>query len=325
MGGGKHPLPMELRHFQPIQHVAVIVNPASGGAEAPLRALNDALADYESTLQVTQTAQDAARFSREAVARGADLIIAYGGDGTISQVLDGLDGAAVPVLILRGGTGNVMADELMLPEGIPDSLALIAGGEAWARPIDLGIVNQAVRFVLRCGCGLEVQTLQETVHDQKSSWGKLAYAGGLWKGLSGHPTLDFRIWLDAAAEPITASGVSLTVANAGRIGAGPLRIAPTVSVEDGLLDVCLIEEASLETVMEFFLPGLAGAPTPPGSLQAPSLIRVQQAKRIRVETGTPVPFHVDGEVKGNTPFEIEVSPAAAWVVVAPGSAGESGA
>ncbi len=162
---------------------------------------------------------------------------------------------------------------------------------------------------------LEVKALQETVYEGKSDWGKLAYAGGLWKALSGQEPIDFRIWIDDATEPIEESGIALTVANAGRIGAGSLQISPTVSMSDGLLDVCLIEKAALRTVMELISSNLPGGNTPATSLETPSLIRVQQAKRIRVETGTPVEFQADGEVIGMTPFEIEVRPAAAWVVV----------
>ena len=216
-----------------LRKIAVIVNPASGGSEAPLRELNEALATFESTIQVTQTADDGMRFCREAVSEGVDLIIVYGGDGTISQVLDGLDGSEIPLLILRGGTGNLIADELNLPVGVPETLALFADGEAWARPVDLGMINQTTCFVLRCGCGLEVRALQETVHEGKSDWGKLAYAGGLLKALSGQEPIDFRIWIDDATEPIEESGIALTVANAGRIGAGTLQISPTVSMSDG--------------------------------------------------------------------------------------------
>jgi len=308
---------MEQRRVIPIKKIAVIVNPASGGSEAPLRALNEALATFESTVQVTQSVEDGARFSREAVSREVDLILVFGGDGTVSQVVDGLGGSAIPLLILRGGTGNLIADELNLPASIPENLALFADGKAWVRPVDLGIVNRKTRFILRCGCGLEVKALQETAYARKADWGKLAYAEGLLKGLSGHASIDFRIWIDESSEPIEESGVSLTVANAGRIGAGTLLISPTVSMSDGLLDDCLIQTASLKTVMEFFLSGLSGDEPDAGSLEAASIIRVQKARRIRVETGRPLEFHVDGEIQGMTPFEIEVCPSAAWVVVAP--------
>ncbi len=313
---------MERRHVTSIRKIAVIVNPASGGSDPPLRELNKALAEFESSIQVTQTPEDAPRFCREAVSGGADLIIVYGGDGTISQVLNGLDGSETPLLILRGGTGNVIADELNLPVGIPGALALFAAGEAWARPVDLGVINRTNFFVLRCGCGLEVKALQETIYEGKSSWGKLAYAGGLLKGISGQEPIDFRVWIDDATEPIEETGVALTVANAARLGAGTLQISPTVSMSDGLLDVCLIEKASLKTVMELMFSNLSAGNAPAESLETASLIRVQKAKRIRIETGTPMEFHADGEVIGMTPIEIEVRPAAAWVVVPPAAEDE---
>lgn len=313
---------MEHRNVSPIRKVSVIINPASGGSEAPLRDLNEALKSFESTIQVTRKADDAKRFCREAVSGGADLIIIYGGDGTISQVFDGLGGSEIPLLILRGGTGNLIADELDLPVGIPETLALLATGEVWARPIDLGMIDRTVCFVLRCGCGLEVKALQETIHKGKADWGKLAYAAGLLKGFSAQESVDFRIWLDDATEPIEETGVALTVANAGHIGTGSLKISPTVSMSDGLLDVCLVEEASLRTIVEFLLSNLSGGEAPHSqNLETASLIRTQKAKRIRIETGTPVEFQADGEVIGVTPVEIEVRPAAAWVVISPAAEG----
>ncbi|MCA9112543.1 MAG: hypothetical protein KDA52_21500, partial [Planctomycetaceae bacterium] len=71
---------MEHRLVSRIRNIAVIVNPASGGSEPPLRELNEALATFESTIEVTQTADDGIRFCRDAVSRDVDLIIAYGGD-----------------------------------------------------------------------------------------------------------------------------------------------------------------------------------------------------------------------------------------------------
>jgi diacylglycerol kinase family enzyme len=135
--------------------------------------------------------------------------------------------------------------------------------------------------------------------------------------------MDFRIWIDDATDPIEQSGIALTVANAGRIGAGSLQISPTVSMSDGLLDVCLIEKAALKTVMELISSNLSGDNAIATSLETSSLIRVQQAKRIRVETGIPVELQADGDLIGMTPFEIEVRPAAAWVVVYPPSKDEA--
>lgn len=305
-----------------LRKVTAIVNPSSGGSPAPLRELNEVLQPFDSTIVVTQEDDDGSRFCREAVERGVDLVVVFGGDGTVSQVLGALAGTEVPVLVLRGGTGNLIADELGLPKEIPDTLALISGETIHTRRVDLGKINGETWCVLRCGCGLETTALQETQQEGKSDWGKLAYAGGLLKALTEQEVIDFRVWIDEASDPIEESGIALTVANAGRIGVGTLQISPTVDMSDGFLDVCLIEKAALGTVMELLSINRSGNSKQPPQLEDHSLVRVQKAKRVRVETGKPIDYQVDGDVVGKTPFEIEVCPGAARLVVAPQVAAE---
>lgn len=317
---------MELSQLNPLRKVTAIVNPSSGGSSAPLRELNEAFAPYDSTIVVTQEDDDGSRFCHEAVERGVDLVVVFGGDGTVSQVLGALAGTEVPVLVLRGGTGNLIADELGLPKEIGETLALISGEIIHTRRVDLGKINGKTWCVLRCGCGLETTALQETQQGGKADWGKLAYAGGLLKAIAEQEVIDFRVWIDEASDPIEQSGVALTVANAGRIGVGTLQISPTVDMSDGLLDVCLIEKAALGTLVELLSINRSGNPKQPPQLDDHSLIRLQKARRVRVETGTPVEYQVDGDVVGKTPFEIEVVPGAARLVVTspPAEEGVSG-
>ena len=297
-----------------ISKVTAIVNPASGGGQAPLRELNDALAEYDSTIRITQNPNDGKRFCSDARKDGTDLIIVYGGDGSILETCNGLVGSDVPLLILRGGTGNIIADELGLPLDVKETLALLQDGEINAMSIDLGRINDSTHFALRCGCGLEASALAETEFEEKSEWGKLAYASGFFKAIMDQEQIDFRIWVDDAEEPIEESGVALTVANAGLLGVGSLKLASGISITDGLLDICLIKKASLQTVMEFF--SLNGHENRSShDLKSDSLIRVRQARKVRIETTPPIPFQADGDLAGETPIEIEIVHRAAWVAI----------
>jgi diacylglycerol kinase (ATP) len=297
-----------------ISKITAIVNPVSGSGQPHLRELNEALADYDSTIQITQGADDGKRFCSEALNNGSDLIIVYGGDGSILEVLNGLAGCEVPLLILRGGTGNLIADELGLPVDLRETLALLEDGAVNVKSIDLGVINGTTHFALRCGCGLEASALKDTEFEGKSEWGKLAYASGFLKAISEQEIIDFRIWVDDAEVPVEESGVALTVANAGLLGLGSLHLASGISMTDGLLDVCLIKKASLQTVVEFF--SMNGEKEGHNhGLTSSSLIRVQQARKVRIETNPPIPFQADGDIVGETPFEIEIVPQAARVVV----------
>ena len=104
----------------PYQNVVVIINPASGKQEPVLNTLNDVFRQHDLpwSIRITHQFGDAARFAREAVASGADLVVGYGGDGTQMEVANGLKGSAVPLGILPGGTGNAMAFELNIPRDL---------------------------------------------------------------------------------------------------------------------------------------------------------------------------------------------------------------
>lgn len=298
-----------------MRKVATIINPSAGSSNAPLRELDEVFRHDDSTITVIQTEDDTRRFCEAALERPVDLVVVYGGDGTVSRVLGGLAGSGIPVMILRGGTGNLIADELGLPNSLSELLDLAENGKVHTRDVDLGRIDPSHWFVLRCGCGLEVSALRETDSAGKSVWGKLAYAGGLAKAIPEQELIDFRIWLDGSPDPIEETGVALTVANAGRIGVGPLQISPSVDMSDGFLDVCLIEKAAWTTVVRLIASNLPGVTNAPPELEAHALIRVQKATRVRVETHPPTDYQVDGDIAGRTPFEIQIFPGAARLVV----------
>lgn len=293
--------------------VSVIVNPASGSPYPILRELNAALSDIEWTIEVTRAPGDGTRMGRAAVESGSEMVIAYGGDGTLLEVINGMAGSRVPLLVLGGGTGNLIASEIGLPADPAETLALLKKSTLIAETVDLGMINQSTCFILRCGCGLEVSALEKTSYEEKSEWGKLAYIKGMLKALSEQKPIDFKIWIDDASEPISEKAMAITVANAGRLGVGDLRIAPDVSMSDGYLDICLFQETGLAAAVEFFSL-ITDSDSAPADLTGSSLVRRQQARKVRIETPTPVNFQADGDIVGSTPLEIELIPEAVWMV-----------
>jgi diacylglycerol kinase family enzyme len=106
------------------KYIHVVINPASGQDQPILNTLNDVFQvfDVDWGVSVTRKSGDAQRFAETAVAEGADVVAAYGGDGTVMEVAQSLIGSDVPLAILPGGTGNLMSVEL----GIPKNLAKAA-------------------------------------------------------------------------------------------------------------------------------------------------------------------------------------------------------
>src|SRR4029077_151117 len=110
---------------------------------------------YEVEAVSTEAQNHATEIGREAVDGGYDLVVAFGGDGTLNEIANGLAGTDVPVTILPGGSTNVVARTLGIPNDVVDATEHLLGlaDRFEPRRIDLGIANGR-HFVFSCGCGL---------------------------------------------------------------------------------------------------------------------------------------------------------------------------
>src|SRR6185436_3247121 len=111
---------------------------------------------YEVEAVLTEAQNHATEIGREAIDGGYDLVVAFGGDGTLNEVANGLAGTDVPVTILPGGSTNVVARTLGIPNDVVDATEhLLAIADRFEpRRIDLGVANGR-RFVFSCGSGLD--------------------------------------------------------------------------------------------------------------------------------------------------------------------------
>jgi diacylglycerol kinase (ATP) len=224
----------------------IILNPVSGGDTAPdyATAISHRLRDTWEAVEVVLTAAagDAERAARMAVDDGCGLVIAGGGDGTLNEVINGVAGVGALDRTTFGlvplGTGNDFATALDIPADVDGALDVLAAGRT--RTVDLGSVNG--RFFANISGGGYIAEVSEAVTPQmKSIGGRLAYlVGGAQALLEYEP-----VRATVVAEPDgTRLGVGLyafAVCNARLIGGGKL-IAPHALIDDGLLDVCLIED-----------------------------------------------------------------------------------
>ena len=122
------------------KHLHVVVNPASGKNEPILNTLNDVFHPVGVTwsASVTNAYGDAMYQAREAAKSGSDIVVAYGGDGTVMEVVNGLLGTGVPMGILPGGTGNVLSIEVGIPQTLGEAAQVLVSEEATIRQIDVG-------------------------------------------------------------------------------------------------------------------------------------------------------------------------------------------
>ena len=291
--------------------VAIIINPISGGAgPAAARArakIALAVVDQHgdpAEVFVTEGVGHARQLAKAAVGRGARLVMAWGGDGTINEIASALAFDETPLGIIPAGSGNGLARELGVhprPErAIADALA------AEPRPMDLGEIGGRL-FANTAGVGFDAHIASCFALSRRR--GFLGYAGITARALTSYAPATYRITTDT--ESVEARAVVVTIANSAQFGNGAL-IAPGAKVDDGLLDLVVIEERSrLMTVWQ--VPRLFT-----GTVHRVRGCTIRQIQRVTIETEDPMTFHVDGEpVADGSRLVVRIHPAALRVAVRP--------
>ena len=226
----------------------LIVNPTSGGETAvdhlPMMTarLREAFADLD--VVVTEAEGDAEKAGRRAVVDGRERVFVAGGDGTLNEVLNGIaaaDGLGATTLgVIPLGTGNDFATAAGIPAEPEDAIARLLAGHA--HPIDVGRVNG--RCFLNVSAGGFIAEVSEAVPSKlKTVLGKLAYLVGGAQVLLEFEPLQVELTAETEGAPDVPRTMSLhtfAVCNSRLIGGGRL-IAPHASIDDGWLDVCLIQ------------------------------------------------------------------------------------
>ena len=224
----------------------LVINPVSGSDQAAvhLPLINERLRQSVGDMDIVMTIAegDATRSATQAVVDGYDHIFVAGGDGTLNEVINGVGSAPngfarVTFGVIPLGTGNDFASALGFPTDITEALDLL--NTSAPRLLDLGVVNGHY-FINVSGGGFIAEVSDAVDTELKSLAGKFAYLIGGAQVLLTHETVLTRISTPAAGVPSELELHAFAVCNSRQIGGGRL-IAPDAVVDDGLLDVCLIE------------------------------------------------------------------------------------
>ena len=289
------------------ERVFVIVNPASGQDETILNTLNSVFraTGLDWDLAITKQAGDATRLAKEASQADYDIVAAYGGDGTVMEAATGLVGSDVPLAILPGGTNNVLSVELGVPKGLPEAAALIGATPAAIRSVDMGRAN-AHAFILRVGIGYEAVINETADREMKDRLGGFAYTLAGLKALKDPPIATYRLVIDGRVEEL--EGLWCMIANSASLGAPNLNLVQEVSVSDGLLDVIIVRQADLDSLLS-----VVSSVTGQEKLGKP--LPHWQARKVLVEATPEQAITGDGEIWESTPLDCEVIPDAVGILV----------
>lgn len=292
--------------------IRVILNPAAGKGNPVLKTFNKVFLDagYEWDIALTQGSGDGRKLAQQAIAEGVDVIVAYGGDGTLMDVASGMIGSQVPLGILPGGTGNVLSIELGIPREIQAGLHLIVNPDLHSiAPIDAGQFGDQI-FFQRAGVGLEADILVNVSREAKDKYGIFAYImGGLQVLTERHPV---HYHLEIDGEQIESAGLACLIANAGNLGVPGLQLDRTVNVYDGWLDVFVIRNVDLASIFSI-------AATVVGGVENQGTMPHWRARQVKVVAEPRQLIQADGELlKISSPIDVQIVPKAVRVIVPKG-------
>ncbi len=291
----------------------VIINPLSGhGRHQSLIRTHAALAHdvltshgLSVTIRPTTKAGDSRAISSESLAAGCGLVVAWGGDGTINEAASALIHTGVPLGIVPAGSGNGLASDLLVPFDARAALHLAASGRTVT--IDAGQVNECVFFNI-AGVGIDAVIAARFNARGMSQRGLAAYLKLSAAELLRYRCQDYEIGIEE--ERVNYRAMLVAFAN-GRQYGNRILIAPGARLDDGLLEVVVVEQLSLPA-LAWRLPSLFR-----GTLQPGRGVTMRAAREVRIRTSGPIPFHVDGEPRlGRDELQVRTIPGALNVRVA---------
>ncbi|GAA0423597.1 diacylglycerol kinase family protein [Leifsonia naganoensis] len=188
--------------------------------------------------------------AREALSRGATLVLAAGGDGTVRAVAEALRDRGATLGLLPSGTGNLLARNIGVPyANVEEACAIAFDGET--RAIDLGVATATREdgertehaFLVMAGIGIDATMIANARPELKRRFGWLAYVDAGFRALPKARKVRIRYRLDAGQER-SAHVSTILIANCGTLP-GNMELIPDGAVDDGLLDVAILQPESV--------------------------------------------------------------------------------
>ncbi len=295
----------------------LIFNPVSGQGDA-----DDELATIQGLLEphfnlqihLTTPEDTAEQLTRRALESQADLVIASGGDGTVSAVAGEVIGSNIPLGIIPRGTANAFCSALGIATAVmPIRTACRIISEGETRRVDAARCNGRA-MVLLAGIGFEAETVEKASREFKDQWGALAYLMAGWQQLNEQELFTAEIIVDDQQVAVEAGAI--TVANAAPLTSVLAQGPEGVVFDDGLLDVTIMTAESKFQALSALINTLGAALT--RVVTTLPNVNHLRAERIKIAANPPQKVVVDGEIIGMTPIEVECIPNGLTVLVPKG-------
>ncbi len=263
----------------------------------------------------TEQDEDVAQVVSDAVAKGFDLFLAAGGDGTVSMVATGLKDTDLPLAIIPSGTGNGMARDLQIPLSLEKAITLLDHPDS-IRMLDAMEVNGR-HYLLNLSVGLTPRALKESTREEKKKLGMLAYLLAGFKSFVGIQPVNYNLEIDGEEIYSRASEVilmnSFTLAETGRF------LGLNIIVDDEVLDLFVIEAKTALDYLRVFMNVFLRKPH-----LDPDVERFEVRESLVITAHRQLEVQADGELIGYTPVSVKLLPRSVRVIVSSGSKPQTG-
>jgi diacylglycerol kinase (ATP) len=296
--------------------LVVVANPAAGHGRAGRligkvsTTLHRLRVPHE--IRVSESGSDLEELARAAADGGARIVAALGGDGTVSLAANGILGSGAALAALPAGTGDDFAKAIGAGK-LETAVELLAN----PKTVDIDVIEVTTgaekrSYVNIAGAGFDSE-VNETANGMTVKLGATGtYLAALVKTLSRYSPAGFAIQVDD--ERMELDAMLVEVGN-GRWTGGGMKVLPNALMNDGLLDVCIVEALSKPAFLRAFPRVFLGAHT------THPKVRMRTGTRVEVEANRRVLVYADGELVGSLPAIFEVRPGALPVVVGPDAKG----
>ena len=310
------------------KRMLIIVNPYATTVSDRLRNLvvYALQGRYEVEAVATEAQNHATEIGREARDGGYDVVVSFGGDGTLNEVANGLAGTDMPMGVLPGGSANVVARSLGIPNDVVDATEhLLSLADQWEpRKVDLGRVDERY-FAFACGAGIDATVVKRVdAHPKlKAKAGPWYYS---WCGVSAftrrYLVNPVRLRVTVGGEQ-PVEGVTAIAQNSDPLtyfASRPVRVAEGIAIDDGTLSMAVLKRAAMRD-MPTLLPRLFSQRRP--AVRHRQILGFEDVTGATIESisedrsGAPRSFQlqVDGDYIGErTRIELGIEPGALTII-----------
>ena len=281
------------------KNILVIQNPNAGrGITEKLRPKLEKLLNqrnFDFRFELTNAPKHAIEIAKSNLENGFDSIVAFGGDGTVHEVVNGLAGSNVAFGVIPCGTGNDYARAIGVKSSMEKAVQCIA--ECEPEPIDLGKINERY-FINAVGIGFDGVATEESAKITKVK-GPLVYLIAIVKTLKKFKSIELEIEMNGTKK--TMDTFLFEISKGPSVGGG-LALNPDAKQDSGEFRICHLAPMSIPALLKDF-PKLKN-----GKIDKAKTVTRFRAKNLTVKCEIPMPIHIDGEYVEEKELRFEILP-----------------